>query len=353
MEDIKKKERNGEPLEWELQLINKDHDTRKMIFDILTQKNDIEAYAKATERPEDYLKDIKDLAHNSYNLMNQYPESEREKERARRKQANKRRMEKQYIDDIKKWERHEEDKDRERLKSKANEEELSKRKKRLIEKDLNYDSDEEKRRLKDVKRVEENKSMRQKENEFDEMMRRRDNPHLYQHEHVNNTVTDLVAVEVNNEIQTDKQAEDKVFITFREYEDDEEDTTKQSIPKVTINLEKKPAAVKTHTIAEEDDQDDPFTNKTTQIIEIDEETEKGIQQISEEVRQSRQVEEKRKLQQQNIKNIVNKSNTNESSQKLIELQKEIFQAIPKERDELFRYPVNWNYLIKVSIKFNI
>jgi hypothetical protein len=351
MDEINKKEKNGEPLEWELQLIKNDHDTRKLIFDILTQKIDIEMYAKAAERPEEYLKDIKDLTSNPYNILHQHPESEREKERFRRKQANKNKLEKQFVDNVKKWERHEEDKERERIRNKTSEEDLYKRKKRLMERDLNYDSEEEKKRLKDPKRIEELKAMRMKENELDEQIRRQTNPHLYPQPgiQVNNQVTDLVAVE-SNEIQTEEQAEERVLITYKEYieEDDDHNHHKIPLPQLNLNIEKK--TLKNEPLASDYDTfniNDPYVKKGLQVFHIDEETEKQIMEISEEVKLSRQEEEKHKLQQQNIKNIVNKSNSNESSQKLVELQKEIFQQIPKDKDELFRYPVNWNYLVKV------
>jgi hypothetical protein len=335
-------------LEWELQLINKDHETRKLIFDILTQKDEIEMYAKATERqPEEYLKDIKELTSNSYNIMNQHPESEREKERARRKLANKRKLDKQYEEDVKKWVKHEEDKERERQRSKISEEDLHRRKKRLVEKDLNIDSEEDKKYRENPKRIEELKFTRMKENEFDEMMKRKDNPHLNIPEQIiNNTVTDIVPVEINTDIQTEEQAE-KVLINVKEYIEEDEDHP--ILPQVCLNIEKK--TIKKQSNIEDyehNDINDPYGKKESVNLEIDEETVKHFMEINKDLKQSREEEEKIKQQQKQIKNIVNKSNSNESSQKLIELQKEIFASIPKGKDDLFKFPINWNYLIKVK-----
>ena len=93
-------------MEWELQLINKDSETRKLIFEIMTQKNQIEIYAKANERPEDFLKDIKDLTSNPYSKLNQHTESEREKERKRRKENHVKKLEKTFREEEYKWEKH-------------------------------------------------------------------------------------------------------------------------------------------------------------------------------------------------------------------------------------------------------
>jgi RNA-binding protein 25 len=348
MDEIKKKEMKGEPLEWELQLISKDHETRKNIFDTLTQKNEIEMYARATEqRPEEYLKDIKDLTHNPYNLLNQHPESKRERERAERKQATKKKLEKQYLDEIKRWEKHEEDRERERLRSKQSEEDQLRRKKRLVERDLNYDSAEEKKKLKEnPRRLEDVKHMRNKENEFDEMMRRKENPQMYAHENMNTIVTDLVPVESKNTQIKEDRPEDRELITFKEYVDDDEeqDINKagvSAVPVVSLNIEKK--LIKTHAMDVEED--DLFNKKELPVLDLDEE---GFKDIDNEVKQSRKEEEDRKRQQQHIKDIVNKSNSNESTQKLIHLQKEIFESIPKEKDDLFKYPINWNLLTKVK-----
>jgi len=147
MEEFKKKEQNGEPLEWELQLISKDNETRKLIFEILTQKNEIENFAKSHEKAEEYLKDYKDFS-SSFTNRNQYQETEREQERIKRKQNKLKKLEKEYKDEEKKWEKREEDKAYDREREKQYEEDKVKRKRRLIEKDLNYDSDAEKERMK-------------------------------------------------------------------------------------------------------------------------------------------------------------------------------------------------------------
>ena len=76
-----------------------------------------------------------------------FKNSEREKERAKKKLALKKKLETQYIEEEKKWEKHEEEREKERNRSKIAEEDMLKRKKRLIERDLNYDSEDEKRQI--------------------------------------------------------------------------------------------------------------------------------------------------------------------------------------------------------------
>ena len=62
LQEIKRKEESGEPLEWELQLVSKDQDTLKVIYDVLAQRQEIEVYAKQAEKPELFLKDLKELS---------------------------------------------------------------------------------------------------------------------------------------------------------------------------------------------------------------------------------------------------------------------------------------------------
>lgn len=59
-EEIRKADEAGEPLEWEVKMIENDHETRKLILEILTQKNEIEQFARSHERSEDFYRDIRD-----------------------------------------------------------------------------------------------------------------------------------------------------------------------------------------------------------------------------------------------------------------------------------------------------
>jgi hypothetical protein len=290
---------------------------------------------------------------NPFSIINQHNESEREKERIKRKQANRKKMDKQYLDEEKRWEKREEEKEKERHKNKLSEEDIYKRKKRLIEKDINFNSDEEERKNKEnPKRLEEIKLIRLKEKEFDEMMRRKENPSLYQQEEViNKEVTDLVPIEsLNNEI-IEKEPEAKAVVTYQEYIDEDNENQIFEKPKLKLNIEKKTLITRENIIDEDEPSNDPYNiNKTIPQLEIDEETEKVILEISNEVNLSRKEEEKRKLQQMHIKNVISSNGTSfETSKKIIELQKQIYESIPQNKDDLFKFPINWNLLIKVLI----
>ena len=80
-------------------------------------------------------------------------------------------------------------------------------------------------------------------------------------------------------------------------------------------------------------------------INIDEETERRIMEISQEVNNERKEEERRAIQKQTLTNII--SDPADSKQKMIELQKQVFEMIPKEKDSLFKYQINWNIVLSV------
>jgi len=380
IDDIKKREVNGEPLEWELQLISKDTETRKLIFDIMTQKNEIEMYAKANDRPEEYLKDMKDLQTNPFSKLNNYVESERERERQKKKQNNLKKQEKLFKEEEYKWEKHEEQRDRERQKLRHHEDDFLKRKKRLLEKELNYDSTEEKKKIKsNPKYYEEHKQIRIKEREFDEMMRRKENPKLNTLEdqesvdndkniNINNIydaciITDLalkddvllstdklpktefIVIEYddeedeNNQIQEDKEKEDGNKIKKKE---DKENYKDKLIVNMGKNIKKS-----NYRLDDYEDENDPYHKKNIiGQLQIDEETEKHIMEINKEINNERKEEEKRIIQKQTLFNMP--VDPTDAKQKLMELQKQVFEMIPKEKEALFKFPINWVFVFSVS-----
>jgi RNA-binding protein 25 len=377
LEEIKKRENNKEPLEWELQLISKDNETKKLIFEILSQKNEIEIMAKQKERPEDYLKDLKDLTTSS-NPFSAHFESEREKERQKKKMEKVKKLEKQFKEDEKKWERHEEDKEREIAKEIHFEEDLNRKKRRLMEKDLNYDSEEEKRKIKsNQKKYEERRQMRIKEKEIDDLMRKRENPNYREGDNstginsravMNDDITDLVLIDNDNNF-TSKEPEAKATVIVQEYhyEDDFEENEninkEKDFEMFNINLE--PVKKSFKPIIQDDydnDNDDPYHKRENLTkIEINPETEKEILEMKKEVLKFNQDDEEDKvkpkskfeLQNPNMNTMNNNfANLNPSSEKLMELHKQIFEMIPKNKDELFKFPINWSLVYKYNILEN-
>lgn len=352
----------------------------------MTQKNEIEIYAKANERPEDFLKDIKDLTSNPYSKLNQHTESERERERRRRKENNTKKLEKAYKEEEYKWEKHEEIREKERQRLKFQEEDLQKKKKRLLEKDINYDSSEEKKKIKNKPRYYlEYKQMRIKEREYDEMMRRKENNKFDFSENSENVnlnnnefdngnldinenpckITDLALKEEfdNNKEKIEKVAKSE-FVMIDNYQDEDEENenskneeienkegkidnkTKNNEDKLSLNLNRNIKKGK-YAVDDYEDENDPYRKKNLSgQIKIDEETERRIMEISQEVNNERKEEERRAIQKQTLTNII--SDPADSKQKMIELQKQIFEMIPKEKDSLFKFQINWNIVLSVN-----
>lgn len=228
-----------------------------------------------------------------------------------------------FKDEERKWEEYEEHrvisfiiKDREKDKQRIQEETRAKKIKRLIEADLNHDSSEEKAKIKkNPKKYEEYQLLRMKERyesyycrESDEQIRKKENPTI----EYNTTVQVLVPMESNenNQIMLHEayEPEAKTQVIVREYNDDDEtgDPTQISIRNLNVNLnleERKPknfVNVKFN-IDEEENPNDPYSKKKRHgEIKIDEETEKVIKEINNEVEFERKEEEKRKIQKEQL-----------------------------------------------------
>ena len=114
-------------MEWELELVSKDQDTLKLIYDIMGQRQEIEVFAKQAEKPDLYLKDLKELAAGS---LSTHFESERERERQRKKNERLKKLEKAFKDEERRWLRHEEDVEREKSNKKQEKEYLQHKKKK-------------------------------------------------------------------------------------------------------------------------------------------------------------------------------------------------------------------------------
>jgi RNA-binding protein 25 len=376
LEELKKRETRGEPLEWELLLISKDSETRNQIFQILQQKSEIEMSSKQQEKPEEYLKDIKELSMNPYSFLNQQQESEREKDRVLRKQQKIRRMEKHWKEEESRWKKYEDDHENERIRIKKAEETLSKRKKKLIERDLNYDSEEEKRNMKqNIKRLEELKQIRIKERELDEMIRRKEanrGRNVFEEtnnegesekdENINKINMSTALVPLTNIPNKEPEQEAKATFVFREYHEEDEDINSLSTPNAQLQLEFETFKAtknlkKAQEHHDEDDENDPYHKKAIkegfELVDI--ETEKKIEELKEEIMKERKIEEIKKMEKQKEENERRQeqanlsSQMNEEAQKILEIQKQIFEMMPRGKDELFKYQIQWNVILKNEI----
>jgi len=103
---------------------------------------------------------------------------------------------------------------------------------------------------------------------------------------------------------------------------------------------------------DDENENDPYNKKnSSQQIKIDEETERRIMEISQEINNERKEEERREIQKQTLTTII--SDPLDSKQKMIELQKQVFEMIPKEKESLFKYQINWNIVLSVCILSSI
>ena len=353
---------NGEPLEWELQLISKDPETRKLIFDIMYQKNEIELYAKSYEKADEYLKDYKDYTNNNFFNLNNYSESEREKARYKKKQNNEKKLEKLFKEEEKRWEKREEEKERERIKESIYEEDLAKRKKRLLDKDLNYNSDEEKQKYKkNSKYFEERNKLRNKERQSDEIMRKKENPY---NEPIscNSNVYDLVPLNNNhNQLELyhnspEKEAKTKVFVhEITDDEDDMETAVNPNGTKIQVDFNFHKLQIGNREIDLDDNEHDLYTQSKDLLekFEIDEATKTKIEEINNELKSKKEREDKKK-NTETSKTVLKNTNLQykNSDLKLLEIQKQIYEMIPKTKEELFGFNINWTSVAKVITNLN-
>lgn len=340
LEEIRRKEEIGEPLEWELELVSKDQDTLKLIYDIMGQRQEIEVFAKQAEKPDLYLKDLKELAAGS---LSTHYESERERERQRKKNERIKKLEKAFKDEERRWLRHEEEVERERSNMKQEKEYLQHKKEKLLEKDLNYDSDKEKEKIaRDPKKYEEHKEDRIKEKEYDDYMRKKENGLLFKDEDLkkNNTTTDLVTLP--------QEPEAKTKIVVQEYKPDNEPEPQTKLEIVELDI--KQAKLPSSQLAkiDEEDNDDPYTKKRKiSNIGINPDTEKELLKMSESISFKKE-EQVSTGTIYNIDDLIKKI----TPEKYIEIQKSIIALIPKSKDELLKYNINWNIVDNYKIKRN-
>ena len=341
LEEIRRKEEIGEPLEWELELVSKDQDTLKLIYDIMGQRQEIEVFAKQAEKPDLYLKDLKELAAGS---LSTHFESERERERQRKKNERLKKLEKAFKDEERRWLRHEEDVEREKSNLKHEKEYLQHKKEKLLEKDLNYDSDKEKEKIaRDPKKYEEHKEDRIKEKEYDDFMRKKENGLLFKDEDIKKNIT-------SNELVTlPQEPEAKTKIVIQEYKPDTEPEpqTKLEIVELDIKQTKLPSSQLAK--LDEEDIDDPYTKKRKiSNLGINPDTEKELLKMSESISFKKENDTVNTLTIYNIDELIKKI----TPEKYIEIQKSIIALIPKSKDELLKYNINWTIVDNYKIKRN-
>ena len=344
LDEIKKKEENGEPLEWELKLVANDQEILKTINEVVSQRQAIDSSGKPINIEKDlFFKNLNDIANS--NLL----ENSREKERKRKKEEKKKKFEKLFQDFEKNWIKHENNREKERLKAEKDKENWPKKIQKLIEKDLEYDSDEEQKYNEGLKGIgnkgykistnfinrkknEDRIRMREKEREYDNALREKENKMLFKDNYMQLNENKLSNLLENKEIlaiapeekkpQTTFQIEDYVpnninnDIDLEENKNNKNDENKMNIEK---NKEKDFNIINIDSIIENEIKNNKDENDEKEEINVDKMT---IEQLL-----------------GGVPNSV-----------LEQIKKNVNDSIPKGLDKLYKYKINWEIITKYELK---
>ncbi|MCQ2815879.1 MAG: hypothetical protein MJ252_01310 [archaeon] len=342
MAEIKRKEEEGEALEWELQLLNKDDEVLRVINDLVARRFEIEAAEKQTEKSEYFLKDLKDLATGT---LASHFESTRERERQKKKNEKLKKLDKIFKDEEKRWIRHEEDKMKEASKEKEEKEFWEKRIKKLIEADINFDSDEERKKMElNPKKYEAREAMRLKEKDYDDEMRKKDNGLLFEDENegIEPICTTLVCQPKEPEAKTKLIIEEMEINQNQNEEENKKETLNLNLDFETQNKKINIA----HKI--EEDEEDIYTKKRKMSdIGLNPEVESALLNIKTEVRKSpyKDIEMKKIY---NMDEVIRRL----PRDKYINIQKSLIPKVPKTKEDIMKYEINWEIVNNYNIKGN-
>ena len=370
LDEIKKKEENNEPLEWELRLVANDQEILKTLNEIVSQRQCIDSKGKQTDN-DIFLKDLNDLANS--NIL----ENKREKERKQKKLEKQKKFEKLFNDFEKNWLKHESNREKEKLKLQKEKENLPNKKKKLLEKDLQYDSDKEKKYSEGLKGIgnkgykistsfinkkknEERMKIREKEREYDNALREKENQMLFKN--IGSKDNYLLETEnLDNLLDTNKilaiASEEKKPTTTIEIEDYNSNSNPIDSSQ-NIGTKDKDKEIKEtkkddnrHAQKEEKEENNIKNDKKDKKDEISNNTKKENEQKDD---NKEDVKEKMEEEIDEIKI------ENMSLEKLLDgvpdviyfdIQKDIKNnLIPSNEEELFKYKIDWEFIAKYEIK---
>lgn len=270
-------------------------------------------------------------------------ETERAKQRREKRNKEIQKYESRYKDEIKIIEKKEDERERAYQKEKELINALNKRKHRLYEWDLDFDSDDEKSRpSKDKLKAREVERLRDKE------LRRR----LLNQREEKNIGSDLVLVSkekcqiglLNHYDKDDKMSESgrepTTNIIVEDLPDDDSENT-DIIDKSDGKIEIKLGKEKTKIIMDHDGQDNHGINEMKiddHHVDRDIDIDKNLIEYNQKKKEKLKRLEEEKIIKEVTKNI-----------DMIEFQKSIFSAIPKETEELKAYNIPWEFVIKYEI----
>ena len=354
IEEIKKKEENGEPLEWELRLVSNDQEVLKTINEVVSQRQQIDTKSKQYEN-DAFFKDLNDLANS--NIL----ENQREKDRKKKKMEKAKKFEKLFYDFEKNWLKHESNREKEKLKLKKEKENWKKKREKLIEKDLEYDSDKEKKYNEGLKGIgnkgykisttfinkkknEERLKIREKEREYDNNLREKENQMLFKN--IENKDNYLIGTENLNTL-LDKNMNELLAIGTEEKKPvttfEIEDYNSNPIANIS-NSNNNNNKIET--------KNDNILNKNNNIIE--KEKESNDKKLEDNGNEIKEINEKGNEEDKNEINIENMN----LEQLLLgipdlvlkEIEKDSKKNIPTETEELFKYKIDWDLISKYELK---
>ena len=371
IDEIKKKEENGEPLEWELKLVSNDQEVLKMINEVVSRRQNIDNIGKQTDN-DLFLKDLSDLANS--NIL----ENQREKDRKKRKMEKVKKYEKLFNDFEKNWLKHESNREKEKIKLQKEIENLPKKKKKLLEKDLEYDSDKEKKYNEGLKGIgnkgykistsfinkkknEERLKIREKEREYDNALREKENQMLFknigQKDNYLLETEHLDSLLENNTLLAITSEEKKPTTTFEiedynsysnQKENNDNDNITTPIDKTNNELyNENKSSVKEKEMVEikvsETDENVNIKNKVKGNTE-NEEKEKNKEDLKEDI----EMEVKQiKIEDMNLEQLI--SGVPDST--YIEIQKNVKNnLIPNNDEEIFKFKIDWELISKYELK---
>ena len=346
LDEIKKKEENGEPLEWELKLVSNDQEILKTINEVVSQRQAIDSSGKPISIEKDiFFKNLTDIANS--NIL----ENSREKERKRKKEEKKKKFEKLFQDFEKNWIKHENNREKERKKAQIEKENWPKKIQKLIEKDLEYDSDKEKKYNEGLKGIgnkgykistsfinkkknEDRIRMREKEKEYDNNLREKENKMLFKDNYNQLNENKLNNLLENKEILALAPEEKKPQTTFQ-IEDYNPNTILQN-----NNLEEK--------IDNSVDNNDKSKEKIIKDNNIKgEENNKNINKLKDENdKETNNEKEKIDVDKMTLEQLLSGIPQADMEQ----IKKTIKENMPQKLDELFKYKINWEIISKYELK---
>lgn len=352
--EIEEKEANEEPLEWELQLISKDPEIREQIKYMLTKRKEIELISGVTEvKPEEEKK--KEI---SMPISARKFETQRAKERQSKKEHYAKKYENLIKEEIRKIERKEEDRERMIEKNIENKHLLERKKLKYHDKMVSlgkegysadkYRNSKDYLKLREVEKIKDNE-IRQRyyperrfkyfdcnyasnktknSNDYGLVIleKEKNSIHLYDNDEY-----------IRNEKNEEKEATTDIVVksTLNNTIENTDDIIVED-EKIIVNVEDKTKKILNKKRYLEDDEDDNKAN-----IHIDE-SKFIIDNINKEIENNKKHRESKEIREKALKEKM--KNTD-----MIQLQKNIFADIPKDKKALFEFNIPWDDIIEVSI----